>query len=114
MIGIAENEHFKIFEGVTREGNKAWSLRLKRARVAIYLGSVEKITLVRSLKDRLEHSEQPDEKYFWIGFGYGTFNVLVSVEDARFLLKYLPLSKTEKKLSVEEETEPPQRAGTMH
>lgn len=108
-----ENEHFKIFEGVTREGRKAWSLRLKRARVAIYLGSVEKIALVKTLRDRLEHS-QLDEKYFWIGFGYGTFNVLFSVEDAKFVLRYLPLSETEKKLSLEEETEPPPGAGTMH
>jgi len=103
MTFIAENKNLKISEGYVK-GQKVWGLYLKKARVAIYLGPEEKITLFRTLESLLNHPKQPAEGYYWVGFGYGLFNFLVSVEDCRFLIENLPMSEQEKRLAIEEES----------
>ena len=113
MIGIAENEHFKIFEGINGE-NKMWAVHLKGAKASFHLGSVAKVLFCKALHKLLQDPGTVERGYSWVGLGNGTFYIQVFIPDIKFLLKYLPLSEAEQKLAVEEGTEPPQRAGTMH
>jgi len=113
LKGIAENENFKIFEGQTEQG-KMWAIHLKGARASFHLGSAEKVVFVKTLGDFLEKSKTIEQRYCWVRLGYGVFSILVSVADAEFLVKHLPMSEAEKKLYIEKMEEYYRKPKQMH
>ncbi|KPJ64044.1 MAG: hypothetical protein AMJ45_06490 [Syntrophobacter sp. DG_60] len=113
LKGIAENENFKIFEGQTEQG-KMWAIHLKGAKASFHLGSVGKVLFVKTLCDFLEKSKTIEQKCCWVRSGYGVFSILVSVADAEFLVRHLPMSEAERKLCVEKTEEYYRKPEQMH
>jgi len=101
---MVENERLKINVGQTKEGTVAYSIVLKKARTAIYLGTIEKITLIRLLEDVVETSKkfpQAISQGIWVAFGQGELWVWLTLKDAAFILENIPLTEEEKQLALD-------------
>jgi len=82
----------------------SYAIILKKARVAIYLGTEEKITLIKLLRDVLKKSESSDKVGYgtYISFGNNEILIFLTMEDVKFILKNIPLELHEENLVLEE------------
>ncbi len=102
---MVENERLKIKKGFTRNGTLSYAIVFKKARVAIYLGTEEKITLIKLLRDVLKKSEDPNKIAYgtYVSFGNGEILIFFTIEDIKFILKNIPLEPHEENLILKEE-----------
>jgi len=102
---MVENERLKIKEGFTRNGTLSYAIIFKRARVAIYLGTEERIALIKLLRDILKKSEDPNKVAYgtYVSFGNDEILVFLTMKDIKFILENVPLQSHEENLVLEEE-----------